>query len=328
MSKLIKINHIYEIDFVKDISSFLVVCKNIFRIASKQGIREKKDGILIPVRWSYQKETFVVDRGTSLKRDLSGIDLNNLNTFYKKDDYLYSAIKFTLNTINNEKFIEIAKSLNLIKNTNKFIAFEYVKGKTNKIDNGEESIYFIGLFKFINCNKRKTSFTTNKSQKSLLLDYKIKEDLYEIKNIKKINSHFIKDHNITYLDFLSRLKNLKLNYKGQEKEIDAKSYIEKNVVINKNFLLKDYKKPIKSKTLNEKLDLSTLVLLEMSIFLCEFLKELFDLRSIEGFVIKDDITNDFTKVTGDFMLYTETFGQVNPEPKEEEIFYPLLPGVF
>ena len=54
MSKLINLIHPYEIEKVDSISSFLFLLKNILRLSSKN-IVEKKDGILIPVRWSKKK---------------------------------------------------------------------------------------------------------------------------------------------------------------------------------------------------------------------------------------------------------------------------------
>ena len=54
MAKLINLIHPFEIENIKSINDFLLLLKNILRLSSKE-IIEKKDGILIPIRWSKKK---------------------------------------------------------------------------------------------------------------------------------------------------------------------------------------------------------------------------------------------------------------------------------
>ena len=338
MSKLIRIMHPYELDVVKNVSSYLTLVKNILRICQRSGLREKKDGILIPVKWSAQRNRFVVDRGTSLKRDVIGLDLNNLDCFYSKEEHIYKAIKFTLKEIENESFFNLAKEYGIIKNTNKFIAFEYVNGKTNIVENEEESIYPIGLFKFVNCNKRKTSFTESSTsyKKSILLedsDEFIKKLCCCSKNIKELKYFFINDYNDLYLNFLKQVKDLEISYEDKVKNtnfnLNFKSLIEKNTKFKKTFFLKDYKDSIKSKVIESaKVDLDVLFMLEMNIFFGKFIKEHFGMNSTEGFVLKDDVTNDFIKITSDFMIFVKSFSKQTQEEVNKDFSFNFLPGVF
>ena len=145
MAKLINLIHPYEVDTIKTINDFFIILKSIIRLSSKK-IIEKKDGILIPVRWSSKKNNWVVDRGTDLFRDIEGIDGDNIDFYFKKEEVIYKAILFTLKTINNKNVEDTLENFNLKKNENKFFAFEYCNNTTNIIENDTECIYPIGLF--------------------------------------------------------------------------------------------------------------------------------------------------------------------------------------
>jgi len=322
--------HPYELEYTKNTLSYLSCVKNLMRIGQYSGFREKKDGILIPVRWSFKKNCLVVDRGTSLYRDIEGVDLKNINNYFCNEEIIYKAIKFTLESLEKSPFKEILNKYNAIKNTNKFIAFEYVNFKTNLIDNKTECIFPIGLFEFVNCNKRNTRFTTKREEKSVLLDLNI--DIKEIDNINKINTFYIKDYNFLYSDFLYKLKNKTVEYKS---EIENKTltfslsdYVEKNKKIKKDFFLKDYKESLKTKVIkNKKINIDVLLLLEINMFLGHFIKKEFKMEDAEGFVFYDDVSKSFIKLTSDFFLNIKSFKC----DKKENIIdynYNFLPGVF
>ena len=133
MPKLINLIHPYEVNSIKNVNDFFTILKNVLRLASKRMI-EKKDGILVPVRWSIKKSCWVVDRGTDMYRDIHGIDKDNISKFFNKSEIIYSAIDFTLNEIKNQKLDKLLESYNLKKNENKFFAFEYCNMTTNIIE--------------------------------------------------------------------------------------------------------------------------------------------------------------------------------------------------
>tara|TARA_Y100000114_G_C11751736_1_gene324675 strand:- start:373 stop:1377 length:1005 start_codon:yes stop_codon:yes gene_type:complete len=333
MPKLIDVLHPYELDFIKDISSFLIFSKNIFRIASKKGLLEKKDGILIPVRWSKFYNQFVVDRGTQLLRDLKGITKENIDYYFKKDNPIYDGIIYALNAVNNNDFKDLAKNYNLIKNESKFIAFEFVNNKTNKIENKEISIYPIGLFSFIQ-NKKRKGLYSSLNQNSILIDNcnDLLEKIYKTnKSMISMNKRFfIKNYIDFYNKFISELKRQKWKFKVKQtkafKNINVSRHIELNTNFCKNFYLKDHKEAINTSVVNSEYDYKekVLLLLKINIFLGNFIiKEVFNDKDTEGFVIWDNNIKKFIKFTGNFILNTESF----KKQKKDIQYNPILPGV-
>ena len=146
MPKLIKLLHPYEFEKISYVNDFLIFAKNTLRVIQKKGCWEKKDGILIPVRWSRSCNSWVVDRGTGLKRDIDGITLSNIDNFYYKDDPIYTAIVNTLKSVNfNDDFNVFGNKRNLVKNSVKFVAFEHVD---------PDNIYPLGIYNFCQTKKR------------------------------------------------------------------------------------------------------------------------------------------------------------------------------
>ena len=340
MPKLIKILHPYEFENIKTINDFLVFSKNIFRLIKKKGCYEKKDGILIPLRWSKLKKTWVADRGTNLKRDIEGIDLKNVNSFFNKEDKIYNAIVYILNAVeSNDEFNNIANKFNLVKNETKFIAFEYTNNVTNIIDNKKETAYPIGLFEFCQTKARKGRFSKNNSE---LIDrsekvLKIicdsnKEKFSLLKNLK-----FEDSYTNVYNDFIRMFLKYSYSFTSKDSEIvvSFETFInERSFKLSNNFKIKDIVTRInnncvnKSYFLNNKTNIITLLL---NVFLGEFIKDKLNLDNTEGVVLWENYSRKFIKLTGNFILENKkTFKNLN-ENKEEEYdlnFISLLPKAF
>ena len=84
-------------------------------VVCKKGYQEKKDGILIPIRWSRNKNEWVFDRGTNLARDKSGMTLSNIKDFITPDNPMYAAAVYIFdddeNTKHKQKINKIKKFL-------------------------------------------------------------------------------------------------------------------------------------------------------------------------------------------------------------------------
>ena len=108
MINLIEEVKIYNLKFVKDYKSFLIFTKNILRILSKKGAISHNSKFVFPLRWSIKKNSFVIDFRSLKKRDIEGIDLQNLNTFYKENTLFNVLIRKVLNNTNNnlEEYLE------------------------------------------------------------------------------------------------------------------------------------------------------------------------------------------------------------------------------
>ncbi len=340
MPKLIKILHPYEFENIKTINDFLVFSKNIFRLIKKTGCYEKKDGILIPLRWSKLKKTWVVDRGTNLKRDIEGIDLKNVNAFFNKEDKIYNAIVYILNAVeSNKEFNNIANKFNLIKNDTKFIAFEYTNNITNIIDNKKESAYPIGLFEFCQTKARKGRFSKNNSE---LIDRS--EKILKVicdsnkKKFSLLNKLTFEDsYTNVYNDFIRTFSKYSHSFTTKDSEIvvSFEDFInEKSFKISNNFKIKDIVNRINNDCLNKEYFLNNktnIITLLLNVFLGEFVKDKLNLDNSEGVVLWENYSRKFIKLTGNFILESKkSFKDLNETQKEEyDLNYmPLLPKAF
>jgi len=124
MSKLIDLKHPFQIKDIKSINEYLFILKNILRIVSQKGAREKPEGFNIPVRWSNLYDDFVVDFGSDKQRDISGIHLDNLRFYYVLNSDMSNSINQLLGKIKNCNNSEhIADIYKLKKNENRFLNF-------------------------------------------------------------------------------------------------------------------------------------------------------------------------------------------------------------
>jgi hypothetical protein len=331
MSKLIKLIHPYEIENVNTLNDFFIVLKNLLRLSSKR-ILEKKDGILIPVRWSGKKNCWVVDRGTDLYRDIVGIDLDNIDKYFNVKEPIYQAIKFALKTMHDSKLDELFENFNLKKNENKFFAFEYCNNITNIIVNDSECMYPIGLFQ--RCQTKKRSGRYSKSHRSIVIDNS-KETLEKVSSLndklKTTKVHQIKNYIALFNKFYKQT--IKKNY--------CLDTADSNITINiENILFEKLCKHTQQKdTLSFISNQSTLdsfkfnkikinVILYLVYFdFFNFIKNILNLdnKKLEGFVVIDDQNNIYYKITGDFIL--KVFKK-NNKFNNKNLLPPILPGTF
>jgi len=332
MPKLINLTHPYEIENVKNLKEFLFILKNIIRVAERFGITEKKDGILIPVRWSKKYNQCVVDRGTDLFRDRDGITKENVDLYFYKENQklLNKAIKYVLSELNNDKFVEIVSKYNVIKNENKFLCFEYCNGITNVIDNAKECLYPIGLFQ--RCESKKRSGIYNKIHKSLFVDNSLEfcNDISKISNsISVKNKISFKNHLEVYNNFLKLIQDSTLDV-----TIDnvITSFLWKDILIEniKKSTKGSYKDAIHFYKLKDNIstkDYNNLKFyyLTYSLYVefVNYLKSHFNLLDSEGFVVTDLNNHIYYKLS--FL----NKGKNNIEKHDDKkLFAPLPLGVF
>tara|TARA_R100000152_G_C6774371_1_gene202102 strand:+ start:180 stop:1172 length:993 start_codon:yes stop_codon:yes gene_type:complete len=330
MPKLINLHHPYELSFIKDANSFLLFAKNALRIISKKGCHIKRDGILLPVRWSISKQTWVVDRGTDLQRDIVGIDLDNIDQFIKKDNPLYKASRVVLEDLkHNSKFKELSKSIRLDKNTTKFVAFEYVSA---------ESVYPIGIYQRPKTKKRKGTETKVNSY-SLLIDDsntildEISSTSIIFKSQKRVKLN--RSYHDAYKDFKSQITNKTFSFNlkdGLSKvQIDLSREIDVNVCFNKNKNINKHTrnalrtKQTKNMYISEQ-EKKDITILTLCVELGEFIKQELDIKEFEGIVFDDG--KYLIKITGEKLLEDKiSYNTIKPLSNNDNS-YPLLPGVF
>ena len=330
MPKLINLHHPYELSFIKDANSFLLFTKNTLRILNKKGCHIKRDGILLPVRWSISKQTWVVDRGTDLQRDIEGIDLDNIDRFFKRDNPLYEASKVILKDLrHNDKFKELSKSIRLDKNTTKFVAFEYVSS---------EEVYPIGIYQRPKTKKR-TGTEIKANSYSLLIDDSntILSEISSTSNIFKIQEKvkLNKSYHSLFKDFKNQIinKSFSFNLKdGLSKvQIDLSHVIDVNVCFNKNKIINKHTRNIlktkqtKNKNLSEQ-EKKDIIILALCVELGEFIKQELNIKEAEGIVFNDG--KYLIKITGEKLLEDKiSYNTIKPLTNNNNN-YPLLPGVF
>ena len=330
MSKLIYLIHPFELPSVKNLNDFLIVLKNILRLSASKGLTIKKDGILIPIRWSSKYNNWVADRGTDLYRDIDGITLENVDYYFngQKNDAINKAIKFTLRNINaNEELSNLFKKFNLVKNENKFIAFEYCCNLTNKIDNKGEYLYTIGLYQ--RCQTKKRTGIYSKNKKSIVIDNskKFLESISNTSSIFLLNEKlYVKDYYSLYEKFYNKIKNKKHYFETLDKEIDFSKDVSFVENLNFSYKQKNIINIINDKTENKKDFNFYKSIVAMYLIYFDFVNEIknhLDIsEQIEGFVADDTINNINYKLTGDFMLENSIIN------KEKVLQSPIMPLVF
>tara|TARA_B100000927_G_C16465454_1_gene469521 strand:+ start:920 stop:1912 length:993 start_codon:yes stop_codon:yes gene_type:complete len=330
MSKLIYLIHPFELPSVKNLNDFLIVLKNILRLSASKGLTIKKDGILIPIRWSSKYNNWVADRGTDLYRDIDGITLENVDYYFngQKNNAINKAIKFTLRNINaNEELSNLFKKFNLVKNENKFIAFEYCCNLTNKIDNKGEYLYTIGLYQ--RCQTKKRTGIYSKNKKSIVIDNskKFLESISNTSSIFLLNEKlYVKDYYSLYEKFYNKIKNKKHYFETLDKEIDFSKDVSFVENLNFSYKQKNIINIINDKTENKKDFNFYKSIVAMYLIYFDFVNEIknhLDIsEQIEGFVADDTINNINYKLTGDFMLENSIIN------KEKVLQSPIMPLVF
>lgn len=333
MPKLISLIHPYEFDKIKCVNDFLVFSKNILRIIEKKGCQEKKDGILIPLRWSKTKSNWVVDRGTGLQRDTLGIDLENIANYFDQDDPIYTAIVHILNSVKqNNEFNMIANKINLVKNDTKFIAFEYVE---------KNKIYPLGIYQFYETKKRKGRLKSYSNKNlSLLIDNA--DSILEMISSSTENFVFSKKNKLkrsyieAYKDFIDLIKQKTLMLVDKSDinySIDVKDLIDKNIKLNyKSSDLKVVRSILNKKESKSKLFLDNNIGKIFLIFLCvelgNFIKKELLLDDVEGFVVQDDMSGNAIKITGSKILEDKLSFKKKKVVLESKDNYFLLPRTY
>lgn len=348
MSKLIQVKHPYQINNLNNLNDYLFTLKYLTNILKNEGFIEKKDGILIPIRWSTIDKCFVVDRGTDLSRDINGINEKNIDNF-KLPIELKIGIKYVLNAINNKEFFNIAENYGLIKNEQRFIAFEFVNGLTNKIDNIITSCYPIGLFIRSNTKIRDGVYTKYGNAKLLDNSNSFCESIY-ITNKEKfsLNKIIKTDINNIFENFFNELNKLNLNIKISDIDyyINIKSFLQENLLkkFNKNKICVNNKKysnfsielysKIKNNSFNDNINFNeyktSFICLYINELYGDYLKKLLFNNIIEGIIIQDKKNNLLYKFTGNFNLQEGKIKKDNIVKEEIKIYnnFSFLPRIF
>jgi len=326
MPKLISLVQPYEIKNIKNFHQFLVFAKNLIRIICTKGCQEKVDGVLVPVRWSKEKKVWVVDRGTNLFRDKVGVDLSNIKTYYRENSVMYNAVSFILNAVNSLQNINvIGKDYGLLKNSSKFIAFEYVNHKTNIVDYEKEYAYILGLYQRHNKN-RDVFYNKKKTQSTLLSQDKDFKEKFVNENINtpdffKLNANYRQ----VYLEFTSEILE---KYFNKEK---ISFYYKENYALESVSSLKKIKKAYSSQkdVLCDKKLNSQMLNVYLSVFLGDFLKRKLSISNQEGVVIYDSVLKSNVKIVGKSILQEKKQFKNNLSNNENDYssFY-MIPKAF
>ena len=326
MPKLISLVHPYEIEKIKNFQQFLVFAKNLIRIICTKGCQEKVDGVLVPIRWSKEKKVWVVDRGTNLNRDKIGVDLGNVETYCDKGSIMYSATIFVLNAVNSLQNINvIGQDYGLLKNSSKFIAFEYVNHKTNIVDYKREHAYVLGLYQRHNKN-RDVFYNKKKTQSTLLSQDNEFKQKFIHKNIGvPVCLKLKENYRQVYLEFTSEILE---KYLKKEK---LSSFYKKNCTLKNVKSLKEIKKAYNSQEdISYSEDFNGQMLnVYLSVCLGDFLKRKLNIEDNEGLVVYDSVLKSSVKIVGKSILeYKKQFKKnLSNDESNYNPFY-MIPKAF
>lgn len=336
MSKILELIHPYQVKGINNIQDYLSVLKHITRILEQKGYKEKMDGILVPVRWSIKKESWVVDRGTLLQRDTEGVSLYDLQHANFPNE-LKIAARYILESFNNNSKLEnFCESLGLKKNETKFIAFEYICGLINRINYNIKTAYPLGLF-YMNRNKKSSIIDVSEE---LIVNVSNCSDNFKNNPHKKTNKNYLFEK---FIDGLKKIE-IELLIDNNKKIISIKEllienkkvYKDKIAINNKKYyslssnLFTKIKKENIANIIYTKIK-SDFTLMYINELYGNFIKESLGLINTEGVVVYDKKNNLLYKITGDFYYNTESVINVNKKETSKEVYnnsYNLLPGVF
>jgi len=251
LKNLITFTRPYRLKSINSVKDLLLVFKNILRIAELQDLISYSDCIIIPIRWSKLKNSFVVDRGTGLSRDIRGISKEELNLYFKDNVDFIEACNSILDESKQDYFLDIAHKHKLTMNENRFIAFRYYAL--------EKKAEVVGIFN--RCQTKKRSGVYHKNLKSILLnDTKslFEQFSYSKELIKTDNRVTLKNYNNIYNLFFKSIKDKNSGIDNLSwddllnKTLDNKektfiflnntfvNYLNSCFNINKSFTLTDY----------------------------------------------------------------------------------------
>jgi hypothetical protein len=316
MSSLIDLKHPYELKEIKSIDEYLFVLKNILRIASQKKVKEKPNGLSIPVRWSNLHEDFVVDFGSSKQRDISGIHLNNLRLHYAETSITSNSIVCVLKKVKNcSKSDMLFEKYNLKKNENRF--FNFV------VDN--DKIYLTGLYNRCQ-NLKRTGIYSNKNKKSVLIDNS-EEFLALVKSeldfIELPEAFFLSEkYNKIYLDFLEKIENEILILNESEslevffklKEQVHKAHDKNKITINHYLEILNRESNIKEKKV------FWFLIYHLTLMFNNILLKSLNRTNISNIIVYDNVSDEFIKIVSSF--------NINKTKKEKYLKAPLLPMSF
>lgn len=316
MSSLIDLKHPYEIKNLKTINEYLFVLKNILRIASQKKVKEKPEGLSIPVRWSCLFEDFVVDFGSNKQRDISGIHLNNLSLHYDKTTETFNSIVYLLNKIKNSSNSNtLFEKYNLKKNENRFFNFVV----------NENDIFLTGLYNRCQ-NSKRSGVYSSKNKMSILIDnseeflISVQKELDFLKIPKTFSLN--KKYNEIYLEFLENLENESLTLKDSidsEKFFNLKDLIYKEHVKNKITINQYYKIIKKTDYIKDDL-LFWFLIYHITLMFNNILLKTLNSSNINNIIIYDSISDEFIKIVNEFNIKLYN--------KEKVLKAPLLPMSF
>ena len=316
MSRLIDIKHPFEIKNLNSINEYLFILKNILRTASQKKVRQKPDGLNLPVRWSNLFNDFVVDFGSNKQRDISGIHLDNLRLHYSNETDIFNSIVHLLNKLKNCSNSGILfEKYKLKKNENRFFNFIV----------NEDKIYITGLYNRCQNNKR-SGIYSSKGKMSILIDDSIEflsnvQENLEFALIPEVYE-FITSYNDLYLKFLENLENLEFYLKEDkytEKRIAFKDYIYKKLEIKKIGIKQYLQIKDKNMFIDDSMIFWFLVYHITLLFNHAFLKSL-NRINVDNIILYDSISDETIKIVSNF--------KVDIEKKEKVLNIPLLPVSF
>ena len=316
MSRLIDIKHPFQIKDVKSINEYLFILKNILRIVSQKGAKEKPEGINIPIRWSSLFNDIVVDFGSNKQRDISGIHLDNLGLYFKESTEYFNSIAYLLSNLKNcSNSAALFEKYKLIKNENRFLNLIVDK----------EKIYFTGLYNRCQTSKRSGIYSSQR-KKSILIDNS--NELF--KNIQKELNFIIqlqdykleKDYNAIYLSFLEKINTESVLLKEKnnlEKIYLFKNYIHKSLNREK-ISIKSY-----SDLLNKVEDIDNnkvfwFLIYHITLMFNHVLLNSLNSDNLNDIIIYDNISNEFIKIVKEYNIQLKV--------KEKQLSAPLLPVRF
>ena len=261
------------------------------------GAYKKYDGVSIPVSINLDSSRLGIRRNINR----SAIDINSIDRMFLNKDSVLKGSKYLLNTLDDS--IKTLKKINVYKNPNRILMFEFLEPKQNIIEHQSEKIIFLGLFKSLGNGIIKLELPEH-IENTLLLELnknsKIKFEKAELCKLNKTSK--------TFNLFLDKLKSI-YSYKNLSFENSLYHYFNVDVLYEKtitNFKNKSilstsigyYNKIEEINTESKYGILATLIIKIAGDIIRE---EINDNTNCEGYILYDAKQKKYIKFVGSFI---------------------------
>lgn len=297
MSNLINAYHPHNATKNQTCKELLEYIKDLYQQAEVFGAFRKHDGVSIPVSLNIDKNKLGIKRNINKKP----VVIEDIESNFSNKDSVLRGSNYILQILENKK--SHLKKLNVLKNPNRVLMFEYIEPEQNIILHKQRKIIYLGMFKITN-NKLVKLDIPELVENELLLELNRNSEIeLEIAKLCKLNT-FIKTFNL-FIDELKSIKSYKnLNFETSlYDEFNVDIVYEKRItnLNRKSFLTTSIGYYNKIEEISTDVKFGILATLIIKIAGDILKKEIDSNNNCEGYILYDFKKKKYIKFVGSFI---------------------------